>query len=281
MRWLRTGDIGFVRDGALVVTGRLKDLLIVRGQNVYPTDVEQAVEADVESVRSGRVAAFAVEMDGRESIGVAAEFSRAVLKRSDPEALAHAIGEAVLRQAQEYPAVIVLLNPQAMPLTTSGKLQRSACGARWANNTLDSFMVFERGRRRGSAWAALTAPATDTEHALASIWCDALGVRAVHREDDFFVLGGNSIAAGQVAAAIRERFGVELELRSFFDAPTLAAFAGHIDAMCVTTLGGCCHRSRGQRRPVARPCPMRRSGCGSSGIWIPAERPIPSRARSG
>ncbi|MBR1143100.1 non-ribosomal peptide synthetase [Bradyrhizobium sp. AUGA SZCCT0431] len=229
MRWLRTGDLGFIRDGTLVVTGRLKDLLIVRGQNVYPTDVEQAVEADVKLVRSGRVAAFAVEIDGRESIGVAAEFSRVVLKRSDPEALAQAIGEAVLRQAQEYPAVIILLNPQGMPLTTSGKLQRSACSARWADNTLDSFMVFERGRRRDGA--ALTAPAGDTERALASIWRDALGVQAVHREDDFFVLGGNSITAGQTAAAIRERFGVELELRSFFDAPTLAAFAGRIDTL--------------------------------------------------
>ncbi|ANW03877.1 non-ribosomal peptide synthetase [Bradyrhizobium icense] len=228
-RWLRTGDIGFIQDGTLIVTGRLKDLLIVRGQNVYPTDVEQAVEAEVESVRSGRVAAFAVEIDGRESIGVAAEFSRAVLKRSDPEALAQGIGEAVLRQAQEYPAVIVLLNPQAMPLTTSGKLQRSACAAGWASNTLDSFMVFERGRRRDGA--VLTAPATDTERALASIWCEALGVQAVHREDDFFVLGGNSIAAGQIAAALRERFGVELELRSFFDAPKLASFADYIDVL--------------------------------------------------
>ncbi|WOH53418.1 non-ribosomal peptide synthetase [Bradyrhizobium sp. sBnM-33] len=228
-RWLRTGDLGFIQDGTLIVTGRLKDLLIVRGQNVYPTDVEQAVEAEVESVRSGRVAAFAVEIDGRESIGVAAEFSRTVLKRSDPEVLAHAIGEAVLRQVQEYPAVIVLLNPQAMPLTTSGKLQRSACAAGWANNTLDSFMVFERGRRRDGA--LLTAPATDTDRALAPIWCEALGVQAVHREDDFFVLGGNSITAGQIAAAVRERFGVELELRSFFDAPKLAAFADHIEAL--------------------------------------------------
>ncbi|MCP3401820.1 non-ribosomal peptide synthetase [Bradyrhizobium sp. CCGB20] len=235
LRWLRTGDVGFVRDGALVVAGRLKDLLIVRGQNVYPTDVEQAVEAEVESVRSGRVAAFAVEMDGREAIGVAAEFSRAVLKRSDPEALAHAIGEAVLRQAQEYPAVIVLLNPQAMPLTTSGKLQRSACAARLADNTLDSFMVFERGRRRGGA--SLTVPATDTERTVASIWCDALGVAAVHREDDFFVLGGNSITAGQVAAAIRDRLNVEVELRAFFDAPTLTAFAGRIDTLAGTGAG--------------------------------------------
>lgn len=235
VRWLRTGDVGFIRDGALVVAGRLKDLLIVRGQNVYPTDVEQAVEAEVESVRSGRVAAFAVEMDGREAIGVAAEFSRAVLKRSEPEALAHAIGEAVLRQAQEYPAVIVLLNPQAMPLTTSGKLQRSACAARLADDTLDSFMVFEKGRRRGGA--SLTVPATDTERTVASIWCDALGVAAVHREDDFFVLGGNSITAGQVAAAIRDRLNVEVELRAFFDAPTLTAFAGRIDTVAGTGAG--------------------------------------------
>ncbi|EAQ35218.1 probable non-ribosomal peptide synthetase [Nitrobacter sp. Nb-311A] len=228
-RWLRTGDLGFIRDGALVVAGRLKDVLIVRGQNIYPTDVEQAVEADVESVRRGRVAAFAVEADGQEGIGVAAEFSRAVLKGEDPEVLAEAIGQAVLRQAQEYPAVIVLLNPRAMPLTTSGKLQRSACAARLASNTLDSFMVFERGRRRDGA--PLTAPVTDTERAVSLIWCDALDLKAVHCEDDFFVLGGNSLKAGQVASAIRERFGVELELRSFFDAPTLAGFAKHIESL--------------------------------------------------
>ncbi|MDR6305692.1 amino acid adenylation domain-containing protein/non-ribosomal peptide synthase protein (TIGR01720 family) [Nitrobacter vulgaris] len=231
-RWLRTGDLGFIRDGALVVAGRLKDVLIVRGQNVYPTDVEQAVEADVNSVRRGRVAAFAVEAEGREGIGVAAEFSRAVLKSENPEALADAIGQAVLRQAQEYPAVIVLLNPRAMPLTTSGKLQRSACAARLANDTIDSFMVFEKGRRRDST--TLTPPVTDTERAVSLIWCDALGLRAVHCEDDFFFLGGNSITVGQVASEIRERFGLELELRSFFDAPTLAAFASHIDSLART-----------------------------------------------
>ncbi|MET0674319.1 MAG: AMP-binding protein, partial [Bradyrhizobium sp.] len=153
-RWLRTGDLGFMRDGALVVAGRLKDLLIVRGQNIYPTDVEQAVEAEVTLVRKGRVAAFPVDVDGTEGIGVAAEFPRPVLKRTSPEALAQAIGEAVVRQTQQYPAVVVLLNPQAMPLTTSGKLQRSACSAGWADRTLDSFMVFERGRPKDSAGLA-------------------------------------------------------------------------------------------------------------------------------
>ncbi|MFX5142040.1 acyl-CoA synthetase, partial [Acinetobacter baumannii] len=64
--WLRTGDLGFLKDGELFVTGRLKDMLIVRGQNIYPQDLERSVEEEVEVVRKGRVAAFAVEQDGIE-----------------------------------------------------------------------------------------------------------------------------------------------------------------------------------------------------------------------
>ncbi|MGJ5093278.1 amino acid adenylation domain-containing protein [Bradyrhizobium oligotrophicum] len=228
-RWLRTGDLGFVRDGELVVTGRLKDLLIVRGQNIYPFDLEQAVESDVASVRKGRVAAFPVEIDGAEGIGVAAEFSRAVLRRTPADVLIKAIGDAVMRQTQNYPAVVVLLNPQGMPLTTSGKLQRSACRAGWAHGTLDSFRVFER-RREAADRSPSSELATETERRLALIWRDVLRVTAVGCGDDFFMLGGNSVAAAQVAAMVREQFGIELALRSFFDAPTLAALAALVDA---------------------------------------------------
>ncbi|WP_316159141.1 MULTISPECIES: non-ribosomal peptide synthetase [unclassified Bradyrhizobium] len=228
-RWLRTGDLGFVRDGDLVVTGRLKDLLIVRGQNIYPFDLEQAVETEVASVRKGRVAAFPVEIDGAEGIGVAAEFSRAVLRRTPADVLIKAIGDAVMRQTQEYPAVVVLLNPQGMPLTTSGKLQRSACRARWAQGTLDSFMVFER-RREAADPSPSAELATATERRLALIWRDVLRRETVDRDDDFFMLGGNSVAAAQITAMVREQFGIELALRGFFDAPTLAALAELIDA---------------------------------------------------
>ncbi|GLH79077.1 non-ribosomal peptide synthetase [Bradyrhizobium sp. SSBR45G] len=228
-RWLRTGDLGFVRDGALVVTGRLKDLLIVRGQNIYPFDLEQAVETEVTQVRKGRVAAFPVEVSGREGIGIAAEFSRTVLRRTPPDVLIKAIGNAVMGQTQEHPAVIVLLNPQAMPLTTSGKLQRSACRAGWAQGTLDSFMVFERGRQPSEPSPAAEF-VSETERRLALIWQHALGIAAAGRGDDFFMLGGNSVAAAQVVAMVREQLNVALDLRSFFDAPTLDALAARVDA---------------------------------------------------
>lgn len=93
--WLRTGDLGFIRDGEVFITGRLKDLLIVRGHNLYPQDIEQTVEREVEVVRKGRVAAFAVNDQGLEGIGIAAEISRSVQKILPPEALIKAIRQAV------------------------------------------------------------------------------------------------------------------------------------------------------------------------------------------
>ncbi|CAH0231008.1 Linear gramicidin synthase subunit D [Pseudomonas brassicacearum] len=92
--WLRTGDLGFRRGGKLFVTGRLKDLLIVRGHNLYPQDIEQTIEREVEVVRKGRVAAFAVNDCGEEGIGIAAEISRSVQKILPPEALIKAIRQA-------------------------------------------------------------------------------------------------------------------------------------------------------------------------------------------
>lgn len=73
-------------------------------------------------------------------------------------------------------------------------------------------------------------PAEGTEAALAAIWAEALGVEGIGRGDDFFALGGHSILATRVMARVRGRFGVELPLRSFFEAPTLAELARIIDA---------------------------------------------------
>ncbi|NPV23383.1 non-ribosomal peptide synthetase [Bradyrhizobium aeschynomenes] len=259
-RWLRTGDLGFLRDGALVVTGRLKDLLIVRGQNIYPFDLEQAVESEVTSVRKGRVAAFPVEIDGIEGIGIAAEFSRAVLRRTPSDVLIKAIGDAVMAQTQELPAVVVLLNPQGMPLTTSGKLQRSACRAGWMQGDLDSFMVFER---RHAASEPRDAPelTTATERCLALIWQDVLDVAQVGRDDDFFMLGGNSIAAAQIAGIVRERLHVDLDLRNFFDSPTLCALAAHVDA--TVDIGG----ALAPLRPVA-PDVRRQLSSAQERLWF-------------
>ncbi|RMS48152.1 hypothetical protein ALP64_202630 [Pseudomonas syringae pv. actinidiae] len=139
--WLRTGDLGFQRHGELYITGRLKDMLIVRGHNLYPQDIEKVIEREVDVVRKGRIAAFAVNQDGSEGIGIAAEVSRSVQKILPPEALIKLIRQTVAEAFQEAPSVVVLLNPGALPKTSSGKLQRSACRTRLADGSLDSYAV--------------------------------------------------------------------------------------------------------------------------------------------
>ncbi|WP_395611254.1 non-ribosomal peptide synthetase [Pseudomonas sp. B22129] len=222
--WLRTGDLGFIREGEVYITGRLKDLLIVRGHNLYPQDIEQTIEREVEGVRKGRVAAFAVQDQGLEGIGIAAEISRSVQKILPPEALIKAIRQAVAEAYQQAPSVVVLLNPGALPKTSSGKVQRAACGLRHADGSLDSYAQFpELHAQAGDA--ALEA---GLQSRIAAIWCEQLNVATVAADDHFFLLGGNSITATQVVARLRETLGLELNLRMLFEAPSLGAFAASV-----------------------------------------------------
>ena len=222
--WLRTGDLGFIRDGEVYITGRLKDLLIVRGHNLYPQDIEQTIEREVEVVRKGRVAAFAVDDQGVEGIGIAAEISRSVQKILPPEALIKAIRQAVAEACQQAPSVVVLLNPGALPKTSSGKVQRAACALRHADGSLDSYAQFP-GQQGAASEVALE---SDLQQQIAAIWCEQLQLAHVAGDDHFFLLGGNSITATQVVARLRETLGLELNLRLLFEAPTLAAFAAAV-----------------------------------------------------
>jgi fatty-acyl-CoA synthase len=122
--WLRTGDLAYLLGGQLVVCGRIKDVIIVGGRNLFPEDVERAV-GQLEGVRAGNVIAFGVEGDrGRESLVVVAE-SRAV--DDDLTAVRRLVAERV-RDAVGVPARdIVLVAPGTLPKTSSGKLQRSLC----------------------------------------------------------------------------------------------------------------------------------------------------------
>jgi len=130
--WLRTGDLSYTVDGELVVCGRIKDVIIVGGRNVFPEDVERAV-GDVEGVRAGNVIAFGVDSrKGKESLVVVAE-SRA----EDLGALRRQVAERV-RDAIGLPAGdIVLVAPGTLPKTSSGKLQRSLCRTRFVGGELE------------------------------------------------------------------------------------------------------------------------------------------------
>ncbi|EJL91708.1 amino acid adenylation enzyme/thioester reductase family protein, partial [Herbaspirillum sp. CF444] len=230
-RWLRTGDMGLLQEGQLFVTGRRKDMIIVRGQNLYPQDIELAVENEIELVRKGRVAAFAVRLAGREGIGIAAEIGRSTQKLTDPQALAASIAEVVGRHCQEPASVVVLLNPGGLPKTTSGKLQRSACAARWESNQLDAYAVITAGKLTSPAATPSTVAATPFDDALARmgrLWDQVLGSSGAGAADSFFALGGSSLTAAHIAARVQAEFGVEVNLAWLFETRTLAEFCERV-----------------------------------------------------
>ena len=232
-RWLRTGDLGFLRGGELFVAGRLKDAIIVRGHNLYPQDIERAVEAGVDVVRAGRVAAFAVEVDGTEGIGIAAEVSRGLQKLATPRKLVTALGMAISEHCGEAPRVVVLLNPGALPRTSSGKLQRAACRQGWAQRSLDAYAVFENGRFvvGGEAAEALDVPQDELTQALAALWRDALRHGDEHgyaADTHFFAAGGNSLSAVQLASQVARRWHIDFPPSRVFEHPRLSDQAAAI-----------------------------------------------------
>jgi acyl-CoA synthetase (AMP-forming)/AMP-acid ligase II/acyl carrier protein len=136
VRYLRTGDLGFFSGAALFITGRCKDLVIVRGRNHYPQDIEATVAAAHPKVVSGGVAAFAVQANGEEGLAVAVELSPQPEGASDARGIEDAVRQAVARDHDVAVAHVVFLPKRTIPKTSSGKLQRSACRDQFLAGTL-------------------------------------------------------------------------------------------------------------------------------------------------
>ena len=133
--YLRTGDLGFKHEGDLYITGRLKAMLIIRGQNYYSEDLEYTVARSHPAIESARIAAFSVDVDESEQLVIACELERSQ-RRTDPEEVITAIRRNVF-EAHGIPVYsVALLRPSTMPLTTSGKVQRFECKNQYLNNSL-------------------------------------------------------------------------------------------------------------------------------------------------
>ncbi|PPE67846.1 non-ribosomal peptide synthetase [Caldimonas caldifontis] len=218
--WLRTGDLGTLIDGEVFVTGRLKDLIIVAGRNLHPSDLEARAAIAHAAVRPDGVMAFgADDGHGREAVVLLAE-CRGQPSPSRTREVREALRGAVSSEFEVDVADVVLLRSGSLPRTSSGKPQRSAARQRYL-----------RDRWAGVAWAS-GAPESELDgaasipQALREAWEAVLGPgSAEDPQASFFALGGDSLSATQLVSRLRGPAGADLPLRAIFETPTLAGLA--------------------------------------------------------
>ena len=143
--WLHTGDFGFLdAEGYLFITGRIKDVIIVRGQNVVPGDVEEAVD-HVAGVRYSAAVGVESERTGTQRLHVVAEVRGDDLGPAELARIAHDVTQAVRQRSGLRPARVLLVRPQTIPKTSSGKIQRSALAAMVAEERLGDRILHHTG----------------------------------------------------------------------------------------------------------------------------------------
>ena len=133
--FLRTGDLGFLYEGELFVTSRIKDLIIIRGLNHYPQDIELTVERSCANLRPGCGAAFSLEMEGEERLVVVYEVDHR--KEFDPDAIINQIRRAVSEEHDLQVHSVALIKLGSVPKTSSGKIQRYLCREGYRKGSLE------------------------------------------------------------------------------------------------------------------------------------------------
>ena len=164
--FLRTGDLGFLQAGELFVTGRLKELIIIRGRNYYPKDIEETVEKAHEALRPGAAAAFTITVEGQERLVLVCELERRFIRNLDGEAVVAAVRRAVAEHHDLQLHGLQLLKTGNLPKTSSGKIQRYRCRAGYLDQQLEAVYSWQASSQAVAdlsdalAWTTAATPQT-------------------------------------------------------------------------------------------------------------------------
>lgn len=246
--FLRTGDLGFINEGELFITGRLKDLIIVRGLNHYPQDLELVSEQSHTGLRPGCGAAFSVEQQGEERAVIVFEIKREARHGGSEkiEKIIGAIRSAVTQSHQLELYAVVLIKPGSLPKTSSGKVQRQACRTQFLEGTLS---VIKESVRQINASPPSDSPTSEPTPATDSVASQLEGVsqeqlmtelqlklaeflniepEQIDLTQPIHTLGLGSLGAVGIKTHLEDEYGVDIPAEAFFREVSLAELVAEI-----------------------------------------------------
>ena len=241
--YLRTGDLGFMHGGELYIAGRLKDVVIIRGQNHYPQDIELTAFESHEAFMPNGAAVFTIEENGEEQLIVVLEVRRTHLRSMDPDTLARAIQQAVVAQHELQVRSIVFIKPGQLPKTSSGKVQRQSSKKMFLAGEIDAIARIDKTTDPAgdvlphfdrAAWQALDGQGrlALVENHLAALFeaFAQLPAGTIRRDVPVIGYGLDSLTLTRLAAHVAEGTDVALQVQHLFEHETVSALAGFLNA---------------------------------------------------
>src|SRR5689334_7470178 len=230
--WLRTGDLGFIHHDELFITGRAKDLIILRGRNVYPVDIERAAEAASPALRPGCSAVFIADEENDEQLVLCAELRNGHHGKEELNTIAAAIRREVMKSEGVHVGTVALLNARTVPKTTSGKVRRSTCRKFWLEGKLKA-----RLRDEGPVAAAhhpvcdpgpVRAAASTTEDVIHAAVCEVTRCDVDRNTPLADQVNLDSVEFVSLVTLIEQRLQVRLPVTILNRYPTISALAEHL-----------------------------------------------------
>lgn len=218
-KYLRTGDLGFLSDGEIYVTGRRKDLIILRGRNYYPHDIEETVEKSHPAIRKTAVAAFSYQNNENESLAIVAEIEPRKAKNLDSADVFAEIRHEIAENHEIQADNILLVRAGNIPKTSSGKIRRFRCREMFLSGEFERIAEWQTGKEQ-----SFSEPETDdaktflrqkiahlTGNSCADIKADAALTR----------YGLDSLGAVELTHIIENRFGAKVSMSDILRGATL------------------------------------------------------------
>jgi acyl-CoA synthetase (AMP-forming)/AMP-acid ligase II/acyl carrier protein len=233
--YFRTGDLGFLKDEHLFVTGRHKDLIIIRGRNHYPQDIELTVAQSHPALPENSGAAFSIDRAGEERLVVVQEVERTTVRSLEVESVAAAIRETVAQEHELQLYAVVFVRPGSVPKTSSGKIQRHACRADYLAETLKVVGQWTQPLPEHQPVREPTPPAGSPSAPEIRAWMvNQIALRLgldpaeIEVSEPFANYGLDSMELISVAGFLEEWLGRKLSPNLMYDYPTIAEVAAHL-----------------------------------------------------